>query len=278
MYPVWPLILVLLAAVPGQAPDLPPQLQEQFARGIEAQRSGDLDTAERLFKTLLEQGGKLPPVYNALGNVYQMEGKHKEALVVFGVSERLDPKDPVHHSLAGTSLLALGRPAEAIKEFRQAVQIQPDSLIFREQLADAYIRLEKYPAAIDQYSKLVELRAESPEYRYRLGHAYLNYSLSCFKKIKNVSPGSARLFQEMGDQFLLQGKLDKAIDSYEKARGADPSIPEVYFLLGQCYLKQGDREKALKAIDQALELTPGSPAALALRKSIAGHGISPQMP
>ncbi len=265
------LLALLLAATQSQVSDLPLQLQDQFARGIEAQKSGDLDMAERLFKTVLAQGGKSPFVYNALGNVHQMKGEHKQALAALRAAEYLDPKDPVPHSLAGVSFLALGKPREATREFKLAVQIQPESVVFREQLAGAHIRLEDYPAAIDQYVKLLEIQPDNPEFRYQLGHAYLDYSLSCFRKIKEVDPGSARLCQEMGDQYLVQGKLNRAIGSYEQAAGADPSIPEVYFLLGQCYLKQGDREKALKAIDQALALTPGSPAALALKKSILGR-------
>ena len=269
-------LLVLLApAAQGQAPDLPPQLQEQFARGIEAQKAGDLDGAERLFKILLEQGGRLPPVYNALGNIYQMKGLHEQALVEFGASGRLDPVDPVHHAFAGASLLALGRSREAIRELRQAVKMQPGSLVFREQLAGAYTRLQDYPAAIDQYGKLQELKPESSEYRYQLGHAYVAYSTSCFERIKGINAGSARLYQETGDQYLAQGKLDEAIENYEKARGADPSIPEIHFLLGQFYLKQGDREKALQSLNQALTLMPDSPPVLALKKGILGSSTKP---
>jgi tetratricopeptide (TPR) repeat protein len=272
-------LLFLLILIPveekGRILDLPPQMQEQFARGLEAQRAGDLDGAEELFKALLEQGGKSAPVYNALGNIYQMKGQPKKALAAFAVSGRLNPGDPLHHALTGVSLLSLGRSREATGEFKLAVQKQPDNLVFREQLAAAYVRLQDYPAAIDQYLRLLELQAGSAEFRYQLGHAYLAYSLSCFKKIKDINDGSARLLQEMGDQYLVQGKLDKAIENYEKARGADPSIPEVYFLLGQCYLKQGDKDKALEAIDQALALTPGSPAAVALKKNILGHSTNP---
>lgn len=271
-------LLLLLALVPAgdkvKIPDLPPQIREQFARGLEAQSAGNLDEAERLFKALLEQGGKAAPVYNALGNVYQMKGEHKQALAAFDVAQRLDPKDPVHHSLAGVSLLALGRPREATRALKQAVQMQPESVVFREQLARAYIRLEDFPGAIGQFVKLLELQPDNPEFRYQLGHAYLDYSLSCFRKIKEADAGSARLHQEMGDQYLVQGKLDKAIESYEQAAVADPSIPEVHFLLGQCYLRQGDKEKAMKAVDQALVLTPGSPPALALRRSILGSGTN----
>jgi tetratricopeptide (TPR) repeat protein len=265
-------LLLLLALMPAgdkvRIPDLPPQMQEQFARGIEAQRAGNLDEAERLFKALLEQGGKSAPVYNALGNVYQMKGEHKQALAAFDVAERLDPKDPVHRSLAGVSLLALGRPREASRALKQAVQMQPESVVFREQLARAYVRLEDFPGAIGQFVKLLELQPDNPEFRYQLGHAYVDFSLSCFRKIKEIDAGSARLRQEMGDQYLVQGKLDKAIESYEQAAVADPSIPEIHFLLAQLYVKQGDRERGLRSLNQALALMPNSPPVLALRKAV----------
>ncbi len=264
------LILLLAAAGQGQTRDWTPEAQEQFIRGIEAQKIGDLERAENTFKKLIDQGARFPQLYNALGNVYQLRGAHEQALEAFKESERLDPKDPDHHSLAGVSLLALDKPREAVGEFRQAVRLLPENPLFREQLARACLRLEDYPAAIDQYTKLLEMKADSTEYQYQLGRAYQAYSAACFEKIKQIDEGSARLYQEMGDQYLAQGRLDKTIKSYEKARTADPSIPEVHFLLGQFYLKQGDKEKALQAVNEALALTPGSPAALALKKAILG--------
>ncbi len=266
---IWLFLVSLLSAgKPDQSAALSPQMQEQFARGIEAQKRGDLDAAAKLLKTLLDQGGKFARVYNALGNVYQVKGEHEQALAAFDESGRMDPKDPVHHSLAGVSLLALGKSREAVREFQQAVLKQPDNLLFREQLAAGYLRLLDYPAAVDQYTELVKLKSDNPEYRYQLGRAYLSYSISCFERIEKVDPGSARLLQESGDHYLIQGKLDRAIESYEKASEIDPSIPEVHFVLGQFYMKRGDKEKALQAVDQALALTPGSPAALALRRTI----------
>ncbi len=263
-------IFLLTAFAQSQTQSLTPQVQEQFSRGIEAKKIGDLEGAENTFKTLLDQGARFPQLYNALGNVYQMKGAHEQALTAFAESERLEPKDPDHHSLSGVSLLALGRPRGAVGEFKQAVRLQPENLLFREQLARACLHLEDYPTAIDQYKKLLEMKADSTEYRYQLGRAYQAYSATCFEKIKQIDEGAARLYQEMGDQYLAQGKLDKTIESYEKAREADHSIPEVHFLLGQFYFKRGDKEKALQAVNQALALTPGSPAALALKKAIVG--------
>ncbi|NWG12374.1 MAG: tetratricopeptide repeat protein [Acidobacteria bacterium] len=261
----------------SRIPALSPEMQAQFERAIEAQKKGDLDAAEERLRRLLKQGGKLVAVYNALGNVYQQKGEHGQALAAFGESERLNPADPIHHSLAGVSLIALGKSEEAVREFQQAVQMQPDNLLLREQLARAYFHSKDYPAAIDQYAELLKQKGDDPEYRYQLGRTYLTYSISCFQKIEMINPGSARLFQEAGDHYLAQGKLDSAIENYEKAREADPSIPEIHFLLGQFYFKRGETEKALQAAERALALTPRSPVALALRRSILEASKNPEL-
>ncbi len=154
--------------------------------------------------------------------------------------------------LLGRAQMARGKHPLAFSSLREALDYSPDhveALYFMGKLTSALSQME--------YQNLAQL-----------GHAYLSYSISCFERIENIDPGSARLFQEAGDHYLIQGELDRAIESYEKARDADPSIPEVHFLLGQFYLKRGDREKAMQAVDQALALTPGSPAALASRKTI----------
>lgn len=264
-------LIFLSVQMRSQVPTSTPAQQEQFFSGLEAQQKGDLTAAEKIFGTILDQGGKVPMVYNALGNIYQLRGAHDKALAAFSESERLDPKEPTHHFLAGVSYSALGKWQQAVREFKQAVQIQPENLLFREQLAKSYLRMNNFPGGIEQYIKLLELKPESPEYHYQLGHAYQYFSLSCYEKLKGLKPDSARLYQELGDQYLVQGDMDKAIENYEKARSADPSLPEIHFLLGQFYLKRGEREKALQSVNQALALTPGSPTALALKKTISGQ-------
>jgi tetratricopeptide (TPR) repeat protein len=264
------LAIGIAAPLYSQQSSLAPDLQEKFIKANEARKNGDLDSAGKLLQEVLQSGGKLPEVYNALGILWQSKGEHEKALSSFRAAAQIDVKDPQPRFLAGASLLALRRTGEAIREFKKAVQLQPDNTLVREQLARAQARTQDWPGAIEQYSRLMELQPENPEYRYQLGRAYGKYTLACFERIQALNPSSARLYQELGDQYLAQGKMEKTIESYEKARTADPSIPEIHFLLGQFYLKQGHKEKALQAINQALVLTPGNPGALALQRQIQG--------
>ncbi len=41
-------------------------------------------------------------------------------------------------------------------------------------------------------------------------------------------PRSARLYQALGHQYLLQGRIELAIQSLERAANADPNLPDGY--------------------------------------------------
>src|SRR2546430_11045013 len=64
------ILLLLLFSAPtlSCAQENPlPSLETQVAPGIEALKSGDLDTAERIFANALQHGAKHPLVYHNLG-------------------------------------------------------------------------------------------------------------------------------------------------------------------------------------------------------------------
>src|SRR5438093_5779147 len=78
------LLLFLAAATRCAAQETPsPSLEAQVAPGIEALKSGDLDSAEKVFSSALRQGIKHPLVYHNLGVIAQMRGKHLEAVQKF---------------------------------------------------------------------------------------------------------------------------------------------------------------------------------------------------
>ena len=80
---------------------------------VEAVKSGDLGAAERDLRAILAQGGRRSFVHHNLGIVLQQRGRHADALTEFRAAARLDPAFGAARLLAGTSLLALGRPREA---------------------------------------------------------------------------------------------------------------------------------------------------------------------
>jgi len=254
------------AAVEQQS--LPPNLQDRFTKGVQALKNGQLDAAEEAFRRVLQDGGKVAFVYNNLGIVLQQRGEHQRAIDQFREAIRLQPDYAAPRILLGASLLALRKAPEATRQLERAAKLQPREPLARLQLAKAYQLRDNLPGVVEQYQVLRELSPQEPEYAYQLGNAYMKMAVWCHQEIVRINPRSVRLYQTLGENFLLQGRIDEAIKYLQLAVQADSAIVGIHSTLAQIYLDQGRSAEALKEVEQELAIVPESAVALALRQKI----------
>src|SRR3981189_2872769 len=137
--------------------NLPPSLETKIAAGVQALKSGDLDSAEQVFSDVLRQGIKHPLIYHNLGVIAQGRGKHPEAVTRFRQALALQPDYGPSHLLLGSSLLALRKNAQAEQELKRAVALMPEEPQTHLQLARAYKVSNNWMAAVQEYRNLVQL-------------------------------------------------------------------------------------------------------------------------
>ena len=263
------LVLALaFAAAAAAAQDLPPELASRFARGVEALSAGQLDTAESAFRAVIRDGGDRAFVRHNLGIVLQRRQRHEDALVEFRAAARLDPAFGPPRLLAGTSLLALGRPKDALAELDAAATLLPKEPAVHLQRAAACERLEDALCLADEYRALVSMSPDDPEYAYRLGRAYLRLSQWSHARIQAIEPGAARLEQARGREHLEQGRPDLAERAFRDALARDPSLTEVRLVLARIYLAGGRLDEAAAAVADALARVPESRDGRALQAAI----------
>ena len=255
----------LAMAVASAQPQWPAAVQELFQRGVEAQKAGRLDDAERAFQDVLEQGGKASFVHNNLGIVYQSRGDHESALAQFREAIRMDPTYTAPRILAGASLVATGKFAAATTELEKAVKLAPGEPQGRLQLAWVLERQGRLEQAAEQYRELRKLVPNEPEYAYRLGKMYLKLAAKYFRKMSEIAPSAPRTLQLKGENLVAIGKEDEAIESFRKALSLAPKQPGLHLVLAQIYAKQGKRAEALKEVEEELAILPDNAAALAMR-------------
>ncbi len=246
----------------------PAQLEKLFTSGVQALKAGQLDEAETTFLQVLRQGGKVPFVHHNLGIVYQQKNAHEKAVLQFRAAIRLQPDFGEARLLIGYSLLSLGKNAEAGRELERAVKLLPDQPSARLQLAKAYERSGNWFGVVDQYRALRALEPRNGEYAYQLGKAYNRLSDWSYQQIIRVNPGSARLSQTLGQNYLQQGKSELAILEYQRAIQADPKLPELHLALALIYLEQKRFDDARKEIELELRLAPESQKALGVKQQI----------
>ena len=261
--------IALVGALARLSPADPPvPVDTLFAQGVQALKAGRLGEAETAFRGVLQQGGNRAYVHNNLALVYQQQGKHAEAVAECREAIRLDPAYAPPRIVLGGSLLALGRVAEATAELERAVKLLPKEGLAREQLARAYTRGGRPAEAIEQYRALRDTAPDNPEYAYQLGRAYLRLSEWAMRRLREIDPGSARIYQALGHNYRVQGRADLAVRAFQKAAQADPRLPEIHLALAQIHLEQKNYGEARKEIDRELAIVPESAGAQALKRRL----------
>jgi len=262
------LLVLLAAASPSAAQDLPPALAEQFSNGVAALKAGDLDTAERTLRAVVAGGGDRSFVHHNLGIVLDQRGRHDAALVEFRAAARLDPTFGPARLLAGSSLLALGRPREAVTELQRAVKLMPNEVAAHRQLAEACERAGDVPCLARALKTAAALAPNDPESLYRLGKAYLRLSQWAYQRIQRIAPQSARLSEALGREMIEQGRLDDARYAYEQAVQKGPTLPGLHLALARIHFESRRFDEALAEVERELAIVPESAAARALKGAI----------
>jgi tetratricopeptide (TPR) repeat protein len=236
-----------------------------FERGVRALKAGQLEEAEQAFRRVLQQGGQEAYVHNNLAIVLQRRGRHREAIASCREAIRLDPRYAAPRVVMGASLLALGRAAEAVTALEAAVKLAPRERLARQQLARACERAGRPMAALEHYRALRDMAPADPEATYQLGRAYLRLSEWAMGRLREIDPRSARLYQVLGHNYRVQGRLDLALRAFERAAEADPKLPEIHLALAGIHFEQKNWTAAREEVERELALVPESAGALALK-------------
>lgn len=243
-------------------------LEKQIASGIAALKSGDLETAEKIFSKLLQDGAGNSIIFHNLAIILQQRGEHQNATARFREAIALQPNYAPSRLLLGSSLLSMGKSSEAVVELKRAVSLLPKDARARLLLARAYEASDNLPAAVEEYQKLVELAPSEAEYSYQLGRALIKLSEWSYQRIARIDSSSARLYQSLGQEYLTQERFERALYAYQQAVRADPKLPEIHLALAVVWFELKSFDNALAELELELKLVPESKAALEMKKRI----------
>jgi Flp pilus assembly protein TadD len=164
--------------------------------GVEHQKRGDLEPAERSYRAAIAARPVYPDAFNNLGVVREARGDRQEALYLFSEAIRQQPLFPEAESNLARLMDSLGRPADAEVHWRKALLVDPDFLDANEGLGAMLTRLGLHERALP----------------------YLATA-------RRLAPGSARLNNLEGVALAGIGRLEEAAARLREAVRLDPSAP-----------------------------------------------------
>ena len=231
-----------------------------FQRGQDALTHGQLDDAERDFRTVLQLDPQSGAAYANLGVVYMRRKQWTKALESLEKAEHLLPH------LAGIRLnigLAYYRQNEflnAIPAFESVLHDQPDSLQARYLLGQCYFFADRWADAATTLEPLWAQESGQLPYLYVLSNAAHRAGRQelddrATAQLIKVGDGSPAYHLFVGKFHLNLDQYDQALAEFQAAADADPKLPFIHFNLGFTYLKKRDYPRALDEFlkDSAIE-------------------------
>jgi tetratricopeptide (TPR) repeat protein len=191
----------------------------------------NIDLTIDYYNTLLEFGIDIDKIYYELGHLY------------------LKKADKIH----------------AVSAFKLAEEMNPENPYYNNSLAYAYVKAELYDDAIEYYQRAIKLNPD-PEWTsivcHALGAIYAeikeNYEAAeaTFNAGVVLDPNNIDIQLSLGDLFMTQNDLDKAIKVYCDAITTDPLNFLAYAKTGLALWEKDYLEESIVAFHKSIELNP----------------------
>lgn len=190
-----------------------------------------VDTTIDYYNTLLEFGIDMDKIYYELGHLY------------------LNKSDKIN----------------AVSAFKLAQELNPENPYYNNSLAYAYIKAELYDDAIEYYQLAIKLNpdAEWTSIVYHaLGAIYaevknnFDAAEATFNAGMVLDPKNVDIQLSLGDLYMAQGDLDKAIKTYCDAISVEPENYLTYAKTGLALWEKDYLEEAIVAFHKSIELNP----------------------
>jgi tetratricopeptide (TPR) repeat protein len=229
-----------------------PAVQHLHA-GMEADKSGQLDTAVAEFQKAAELDPKLAAAFVDLGGVLIEKRDYAAAIAPLKRAVELSPNLEGAHQLLGYALLAQGFAAAAIPHLEKA---HADDA-----LGIALLEVDRLPEAVAVLQKALAKNPDDPDLLYYYGRAAGLLSKQVFDELEARFPDSARAHQMMAQDYAALRDVPAAEREFREALRLRPQTAELHLQLGELYARAQQWDKAEEEFRLETENQPGSAVA-----------------
>jgi len=201
-----------------------PTVTEVLSAGLEHQRAGRLDRAERAYRSVLDFDSGQADALNLLGVLEHERGRHVDALSLIRRAVDTDGANALYRRNLVRVFIALDRLADARAAAWPALVLAPDDVWLHHVVS----RLER-------------------------GAGHADVAVARLGLVVELEPAHALAHNDLGALADEQGRRTEAAEHYRRAVAVDPGMVEAWFNLGCALLHQGKTEEGMAALRHAAE-------------------------
>ncbi len=264
-------------------------------RAVEAHQSGDLATAEKGYRSVLDRAPENPyalhftgvmalqkgdpqkavdlieravaavprfaDAWSNLGAAYHALERRPDAERAFRRAAELNPGLADAFSNLAAVLNEQGKKFEATEAYRRAHAADPSNPKFVKRLGDLLLEAEKFEEAIKWFGKYIELAEDDGEVSNNIGYAMerlsrTEESAEWFGRARMLKPDSPEILNNLGSALGHLGRHDEADACLQEALACDPGNWENAANLARTYANRRDMDRSLPLFAQLVEQQP----------------------
>jgi protein O-mannosyl-transferase len=221
--------------------------------GINFQKAGQLDSAEKY----LEYSKKIfPDYYNnyrALGQLYSDKKDYNEAIEMLKRSLILNPENIDQKLQLGFAYYNTGRYRESVNEWAVLMKQTGETKMLLVNLFEAYFALQSFDTAYVFAKKLALMGEIGPQVKFLSENFKTNYIAKKYLKaiesgmeLIRLTPANIIIYKNLSSCYTEIGDLKNAELILLDAAGKYPNQKQTHYLLMEYYLKQNTLSKAVK--------------------------------
>lgn len=231
---------------------------EVLQLGHQALGNGDHQLASVYYRTVLNKDPASTPARLGLAQTTLETGDYNAAKTLLDAILRVDPDSVPALMMRGRTLRELGKLDAAIADFSHSREKAPNNSAVLTELAMTFDRIpERISEAEPLYRKVLELSPDSASARNNLGFNFLlqgraEEAATILSGALALDAKNSRILANLATAYLLLGNKNKALQLFKQT--VDEA--EAYNNIGYLYMTQSRWDEAETALRKALELRP----------------------
>jgi len=228
--------------------------------GVALSKQGHTEEAIKHYRKAQQLNPKDDKVQNNLGRELFKQGRINEAIEYYRKALQINPDYPEAQFNWGAALASQGRSNQAINHFHIALQLDPDSAEAHNNLGGELLRQGKTDEALAHITAALGLDPGLAEAHSNMGvllmqKGKIEAAISHFREALRINPDLSLADANLKKALAIQKSLEQTA-MIQQAIKNNPDDPVLYFEMGNIYLGQGEISKAIGQFKNALKIQP----------------------
>jgi len=233
-----------------------------MSSALQYHRQGDLQSAEQLYREILNIQPDNADALNLLGMIAFQSKKYEQAIQYYQKALSYYNDHAGIFNNMGNAFKLKGDTAEAIASFQKAISLKPEFSEAYYNLGCIFNKEGGHDEAIVYYQAALRYNPDLAEAHYNMGVAFQekgadDEAIACYQAALRISPGLAEPNINLGMALQKKGEIEAARKCYQKAIQINPSSADAWNNLGSLWKTKRRFDEAYDCYQKAIGFSPG---------------------